>query len=404
MDTQRAGLVPRLVMQPGVPDFLDLPWDAPVGDWAHHRLVEMPTGIHRHPVVFVAYPQGLFAIKELPRRFAENEFAVLDSLQDRTRRCARPAALVSRPWLDHREEQSSAVITHYVPHAFPFRNLVSGDGFGPRRGQMLDAVAGLLVELHLAGCYWGDCSLSNLLYRFDAGAIEAVMIDAETSALYPSLSEGQRLQDLEVMRENLAGEMADLAAAAGEDIDLADLQLGDDVISRYQGLWDELNQELVIARDEGYRIRERLEKLNDLGFCVDDVIIEPVEEGSLIRLRTSVAGRSFNADRLRDLTGLAASENQARVILSDLHYFLARAGAVTETEKRVGAVSWLTRSFQPMVSKISQEWPGGDPVQGYTDLLHHRLAMAKERGSDIANIEAFASWEATGFPGFPLGD
>lgn len=395
-------LAPRLMIQPGAPDFLDLPWELPVGEWAHHRLVEMPTGIHRHPVVFVAYPQGVFAIKELPRRLGESEYLVLDRLQDRTRRSARPAALVSRPWLDPQAEQSSAVITHYVPHAFPFRTLVSGDGFGPRRGQLLDAIAGLLVELHLAGCYWGDCSLSNLLYRFDAGTIEAVMIDAETSALHPSLSDGQRRQDLEILKENLAGEMADLAVAAGGDLELADFRLGDDVISRYQGLWDELNEELVIGRDESYRIRERLENLNDLGFCVDDVVIEPVDGGNLVRLRTSVAGRSFYSDRLRDLTGLAASENQSRAILSDLHYFLSRADAVTETERRVGAVNWLTNSFEPMVLLISQDWPGEDPVQGYTDLLHHRLSMAKERGSDIPNEEAFRSWAAAGFPGFPI--
>ncbi len=393
---------PSLLLQPGVPDFLDLPWERPLVDWEHHRLVEMPTGIHRHPVAFVAYPQGLFAIKELPRRLAESEHRVLDRLQERTGRSARPAALVRRPWLEEGSEQSAAVITHYVPHAFPFRNLVSGEGLGPRRSQLLDAVAGLMVELHLAGCFWGDCSLSNLLYRFDAGAIEAVMIDAETSALYPSLSDGQRLQDLDIMRENLAGEMSDLAAAAGFELDHADLALGDDVAERYRGLWDELNQDLVIGRDESYRIRERLERLNDLGFCVDDVVIEPTEEGNLVRLRTSVAGRSFNSDRLRDLTGLVASENQARVILSDIHYFLARLGAISETERRIGAVEWLKESFQPMVEQIDVEWHGDDPVQGYTDLLNHRLGMAKARGSDVPNLEAFDSWKASGFPGFPL--
>lgn len=68
----------------------------------------------------------------------------------------------------------------------------------------------------------------------------------------------------------------------------------------------------------------------------------------------------------------------------------------------MGAVNWLTNSFEPMVLLISQDWPGEDPVQGYTDLLHHRLSMAKERGSDIPNEEAFRSWAAAGFPGFPV--
>ena len=59
--------------------------------------------------------------------------------------------------------------------------------------------AGLLVELHLAGCFWGDCSLSNVLYRYDANTIQAIMIDAETVELRETLSDGQRYDDLEVM-------------------------------------------------------------------------------------------------------------------------------------------------------------------------------------------------------------
>jgi hypothetical protein len=367
-------------------------------------MVEMPTGIHRHPVRFVAYGEGLYAIKELPQRLGEREYRVLDTLQERTTRSARPAALVTRPWVHPQSEQATAVITRFVPHAFPYRNLVSGEGFGPRRHQMLDAIAGLLVELHLAGCFWGDCSLSNLLYRFDAGAIEAVMIDAETSSIHEKVSDGQRRHDLEIMRENLAGEMADLAAAEGADLSHADLDLGEDVAARYLGLWAELNQDLVITREEGYRIRERLARLNDLGFSVRDVVLEPGEDGSLVTMRTSVGGRTFNSGRLDELTGIAASENQARVILGDLHYFLARLEASTETERRVGAVRWLTESFQPMVARISAEWEGEDPVQGYTDLLQHRLEMAKQRGTDVPNDEAFASWAAAGFPGVPVGE
>ena len=145
---------PNLVIRPENPSFLDLPWEDGVSGWIHERLVELPTGIHRHPVVFAAYEEGLYAIKELPRRLAEGEYRVLRVLEDRTHRAARPAGLVRRGWLDPGSEQSAAVITHYVRHAFPYRDLIAGAGFGPRRNQLLDAVAGLLVELHLVGCFW----------------------------------------------------------------------------------------------------------------------------------------------------------------------------------------------------------------------------------------------------------
>lgn len=397
-----ASTAPRLVLQPGSPDFLDLAWDQPVNEWTHHRLVSMPTGIHRHPVVFVAYEQGVFAVKELPRRLGVNEFEVLDRLQHRTLRSARPAALVNRQWLPPDSEQSSAVVTRFVPHAFPVRNLVGGLGFGRRRNQVIDAVAGLLVELHLAGCFWGDCSLSNLLYRFDAGAVEAVMIDGETSQIHERLTPGQRHHDLEIMVENVAGDMADLAAAAGGDLDSADIALGEDVVERYEGLWSVLEEEPVIPRDESYRIRERLERLNDLGFDVDDVIVEPGPDGNLVQIRTVVGGRTFHSDRLAELTGVRASENQARVILSDVHWFLARKGAVSDRERRVAVVQWITEWYEPTLERVIEECPGIDPVQGYADLLNFRLAMAGERGADVGNDEAFDSWAVAGFPGFPV--
>jgi hypothetical protein len=392
---------PQLLIRPGNPDFLDLPWDLAVEDWSHPRLVEMPTGIHRHPVAFVAYDEGVFVIKELPRRLAVNEYHVFRALEERTSRSAEPVGLVEREWVDPLQEQSAAVITRYVEHTFPYRHLVSGPGFGPRREQMLDAIAGLLVELHLSGCFWGDCSLSNLLYRYDAEAIESIMIDAETSRLHERLSDGQRAEDLEIMKLNLAGEMSDIAAMTGEEIDRADLALGEDVESRYTSLWAELTHELVITRDESYLIRERISSLNQLGFSVEDVHLIPTDEGSLVRMKVEVGGRTFHSQRLRQQTGIEASENQARVILSDLSYFLAKHGANTASGKSVGTFKWLTTSYEPMVARISEIRPG-DPVQGYCDLLNHRFLLAQKRSRDVSNEEALADWVAAGTPGFDL--
>jgi len=393
-------VVPTLVVRPGHPNFLDLPWEVAVDEWSSDRLVEMPTGIHRHPVVFVAYDEGVYVIKELPKAVSEREYEVLGTLETRTHRSAVPVALVNRGWLEADSEQSGAVITEYVKHTFPYRRLVSGLGFGPRRNKLLDSVAGLLVELHLAGCFWGDCSLSNLLYRYDAGAIEAVMIDAETSTIRNELSDGQRNEDLEIMKENLAGEMADIAAVNGFDLDSADLDIGTDIEKRYLDLWEELRKDLVIVRDEGYRIRERIARLNDLGFSVHDVELEASGNTNLVKMTAHVGSRTFNSDRLRELTGLLASENQAKILLGDLSYFLAKSGGVTSTEKSVGVFKWLTTAFEPTVGRIADMWSGDDPVQGYCDFLNHRMKLASERKKDVPDSEAFDSWLAHGFPGF----
>ena len=393
---------PKLHIRPGNPEFLDLPWDAPVDAWEHPRLVDMPTGVHRHPVVFVAYEEGVYAIKEMPLRLSRREFGVMSALQQLTHRAAEPAGLVERSWLDPHEEQAGAVVTRYVEHAFPYRRLLSGPGFGARRTQMLDAVAGLLVELHIAGCYWGDCSLSNVLYRFDAGGIEAIMIDGETSEMHPTLSQGQRLQDLEIMQENVAGEMADIAAMNEVPVLDADLGLGEDIARRYQALWAELTEDLIIDRNEAYKIRERIGRINDLGFAVIDFDIVPTDSGHVVKMFTRVGGRTFNTDTLRELTGVEASENQAKLLLGDLNYYLAKLGITSSTGKSVGTFKWLTDSFEPVVARITEVWHGTDPVQGYCDFLHHRMELATARGEDVPNDETFDSWAASGFPGIPL--
>lgn len=395
---------PRLHIRPDHPDFLDLPWEEPVNDWEHRRLVELPTGIHRHPVVFVAYEEGVYAIKELPASLAANEFEVLSTLEDFTTRAAEPAGLVERLWLDPHSEQSAAVITQYVKYAFPYRNVVSGPDFGVRRPQMLDAVAGLLVELHLAGCYWGDCSLSNVLYRYDAGAIEAIMIDGETSTLHPSLSDGQRKEDIEIMKENVAGEMGDLAAMTGVEIDRADLSLGEDIAGRYETLWAEVTEPFVVGRNESYLIRERIDRLHELGFATEDLFLEPAGDGSLVRMRLSVVGRTFHSDRLRERTGIEASENQARVLLGDLTYYESKMDGEEGEKKMLAAISWLRDSFQPLTRRIVELEPNADPVQRYCDFLHHRFILAQAQRRDIPNMEAYADWLEAGRPGFPLTD
>jgi hypothetical protein len=203
------------------------------------------------------------------------------------------------------------------------------------------------------------------------------------------------------MKMNLAGEMGDIAAMTGVEIDYADLILGLDVEARYLTLWREVTEELVITRDESYRIRERIARLNDLGFSVDDVYLDPADGGNLVRMNIQVGGRTFHSERLRQQTGIDASENQARVILSDLNYFLAKHGTTTASGKSVSTFKWLTTSFEPIVAQIG-EVRGGDPVQSYCDFLHHRFLLAQHRGRDIPNQEALEDWIAAGTPGFEL--
>ncbi len=393
---------PHLTILPNNPDFLDLPWSEPLADWKLPNLVELPTGVHRHVVRFAAYGERIYAIKELPLRHARNEFTSLRILQERRAPVVEAVGLVERAWLDPREEGSAAVITRYLDYAFPYRELITGGDFGPRRAQLLDGFAGLLVELHLRGCFWGDCSLSNVLYRYDAAALDITMVDGETVELHDVLSAGQRYSDLEIMVVNVAGGMADIAAESGGSIDEADMTLGAEVIHRYERLWEELNSDWLIGPDERYRITERTARLNDLGFEVAGVELEPVENGRRLRLKVEVGGRSYHRHRLSQLTSIEATENQARQILADLRYHEAKSGP-SSVNKAVEAIRWRIGVFEPLLAEI-EKLPGGtgDTVQLYCDFLHHRYTLSHDRGRDVPNDEAFAHWVAAGMPGHPL--
>lgn len=402
----------RLTIRPGHPDFLDLPWARPLPTWELPNLLDLPKGISRHEVRFLSYPQGVYVVKELCASLAENDYTVLRSLKAVGAPVVKAAGLVENRTSDPGEEMSAALITVYERFSFSYRELLAGGmaavghgdrgpGFGLRRNQMLDAFAGLLVELHLAGCFWGDCSLSNVLYRFDAEAIETLMVDAETARIYEGgLTDGKRDEDLELMIDNVAGGMADLAAEAGVDLDLADFDLGFDIADRYRNLWSELGRTVTITPEERYRITERIERINRLGFDVEEVDLVPsADDTSEMFIKVRLGGRNFHSNRLKSLTGIDALENQARAILADVHYF---SGEAETTAKATNAIRWRATQFEPLMARLVALVDLADPIQAYCDILNHRYELAASQKRDITTEEALEDWLRVGRPGYPL--
>ncbi|MBA3360301.1 MAG: DUF4032 domain-containing protein [Acidimicrobiia bacterium] len=405
---------PRLTIRPGHPDFLDLPWSKSLPTWNLPNMIDLPKGISRHEVRFLSYPQGIYVVKELAAMLAENDYRILRGLEAVGAPAVEAVGLVERRTSDPGEEMSAALITAYEPFSFSYRELLAGvgmaavksdddraPGFGRRRNQMLDAFAGLLVELHVAGCFWGDCSLSNVLYRFDAEAIETIMVDAETARLYEDgLTDGHRGEDVELMIENVAGGMADIAAEMGVDVDLADFALGFDIADRYHNLWSEIGRTVTINSEERYRITERVERINQLGFDVEEVDLLPsIDDTSEMLIKVKVGGRSFHSNRLKALTGIDALEFQARAILADVHYF---GGEGDATAKATNAIRWRVNHFEPMIARLNALADLADPIQAYCDILNHRYQLAAAQKRDVTTEEALEDWLATGRPGYPL--
>jgi Domain of unknown function (DUF4032) len=293
-------------------------------------------------------------------------------------------------------EPEAVLITRHLDFSLPYRSLFTGPVVPDLRNSLLDALAELLVRIHLAGFFWGDCSLSNTLFRRDAGTLSAYLVDAETGELHPQLSPGQRAHDLQVAEENVAGELLDLEAAElGLPSGLDPIEVAAEVPRRYESLWSELTREDVFGPDETYRIDERLRRLNELGFDVEEVKLVGDTSGQSLRLNPQVVEPGHHRRRLHTLTGLYVQENQARRLLNDLATFRA-TGERVGTPESVVAYRWLTECFEPSIATIPVELRGKrEPAELFHEILEHRWFLSEAARRDVGMPAAVASYVET---------
>jgi hypothetical protein len=385
----------QLLARTGHPDFLDLPWGEPLAEWESERLVEVVRGIHRHVVRFVEYdgPLGprLYALKELPVELARREYRLLRQLAEEEVPVVDAVGVVS----DRDGDLDAVLITRHLDYSLPFRTLFARGGVPDLRVRLLDAGAELLVRIHLSGFFWGDCSLSNTLFRRDAGALAAYLVDAETGELYPSLSDGQRRHDLAIAEENVVGELTDLEAELGRPGELDPEETATELVARYESLWDELTREEPFADDSRYRIDERLARLNELGFDVEELELVAVDDGYRLRLSPRVVEPGHHRRRLLALTGLQAQENQARRLLNDIARFraeLERQGGRPLPES-VAVYRWLAEVFEPAIAAIPTElWGKRQAAEVFHEVLEHRWFLSQEGGEDVGLFPAIESY------------
>jgi hypothetical protein len=383
----------QMLVRPGNPDFLDLPWREPLVEWESERLVEVTRGIHRHVVRFVSYGELLYALKALPPRIARHEYRLLRELADAVVPVVEAVGVVTRSPGEDGHEPEAVLLTRHLDFSLPYRSLFSGPGMPDLRNSLLDALAELLVRIHLAGFFWGDCSLSNTLFRRDAGTLSAYLVDAETGELHPQLSDGQRAHDLQVAEENVAGELLDLEAAeVGLPSGLDPLETAAEVPRRYEALWSELTREDVFGPDETYRIDDRLRRLNELGFDVEEVKLVGDAGGRSLRLNPQVVEPGHHRRRLHTLTGLYVQENQARRLLNDLATYRA-TGAAAGAPESVVAYRWLTECFEPSIASVPPDLRGKrEPAELFHEILEHRWFLSEAARRDVGMQTAVKSY------------
>ena len=262
-----------------------------------------------------------------------------------SRRSASPAG--ARPRRASRSTTCSSPTTS--AYSLPYRALFGQASLADLWDPLLDALAQLLARAHLAGFFWGDCSLSNTLFRRDAGALAAWLVDAETGELHDRLSDGQRDHDLTIAEMNVAGELLDIMAAVADVGRRHPARRRPPHRPRGGGRGPAPPLRRPVARADHRRgVRggggvarrragpppQRARASTSTRWSWWTTRADP--DGHVLRLTTRVVEPGHHRRRLLQLTGLDVQENQARRLLNDIlayRAWLERRGGVPVDEQ-----------------------------------------------------------------------
>jgi hypothetical protein len=374
------------------PALLDLPWHLPLEDWPTETIAALPKGLSRHTVRFAHLGEHVIAIKETLLDLAKREYDMLRRLEKLDIPCVEPFAIISNRVDASGNELPAVLITRHLKFSLPYRAMWSQGLREQTAKRLVDALSLLLVRLHLVGFFWGDVSLSNTLFRRDAGKFAAYLVDAETGQLYDGrLSNGQRENDLEIARVNIAGELMDLIAS-GKGIDIDPALVSQRIVDKYRELWKELTAVEVIDAAERWRIAKRVKRLNELGFDIEELSMTQEQDCQTVKIQPKVVDAGHHARRLLLLTGLDVEENQARRLLNDIDQYRlsnARAGA----DEEVMAHEWQSNVYEPVIAAIPHDLTGKlEPAEIFHEVLEHRLKKSEQAGSDLTLEEAVRSY------------
>lgn len=377
------------------PALLDLPWNIPLEQWPPEVLAALPRGISRHIVRFVNLNSNVIAVKEISSFVADREYEMLRDLLRLGAPCVRPIAVITGRTDANGEELNSVLITEHLSYSLPYRALFSQYMRPETATRLIDALAVLLVRLHLLGFFWGDVSLSNTLFRRDAGAFAAYLVDAETGELHPEgLTSGKRMYDIELARTNIIGELMDLQAGGLLEEDVDTIGVGDRIVSRYLELWDVLTGEESFSMSERWRVANRIERLNSLGFDVGELSMTTDLDGTHLSIQPKVVDAGHYHRQIMRLTGLDVQEGQGRRMLNDLEAYRSLWNRKDEPLE-IAAHAWLADVFEPTIAAVPAEMRSKlEPAEIFHEVLEHRWYMSEAAGYDVSMQDAVADYVA----------
>lgn len=368
-----------------------LPWNQSLELWPEDPHLTEKRGISRHIVRLVRSTNDpdseVYAVKETVSEFANREYKILRELKQLDAPSVQSVAVVEGRTDNDGEELPCALVTRFLPYSLPYRVLLSGkDVTAEDVTLMANALALLLVRLHLLGFWWGDCSLSNTLFRRDAEGFAAYLVDAETGEFQRSLSDGQREHDLEIAHFNVAAELEDLALSGVLYAGMDPIRASNALIKRYHRLWAALKERQVLDPKDRHAVERAMRQLHDLGFAVEEVSVQledGKEDSGKLYFQPKLVAAGYHKNRLRELMGLETEELQAKRLLASFDRFRGREQS-PKPPVHDSARRWLEEVFNPTVALIPQELQGRIEVaQFFHEALEHRWYLSEKAGHDV---------------------
>jgi hypothetical protein len=365
----------------------NLPWEKPLEEWPEDPNLTAQRGISRHVVRLVRStpdPESeIYAVKETVEEFAVREYEALKELGARGAPSVSQIAIVNGRISPDGEQLPCAIVTRFLPYSLPYRVVLSGDVTQHEITNMANALAYLLVRLHLLGFWWGDCSLSNTLFRRDADGFAAYLVDAETGEFQKSLSNGQREHDLDLARFNVAAELEDLKLAGVLFPAMDPIRASESVITRYRKIWKALSEPQVLPANDRHAVERAMRSLQDIGFAVEEVDLQLAGDNSTLTFTPKLVAPNYHSLRLKELMGLDTEEFQAKRILASFDRFRSREISRTP-DKNEAAQRWLDEVFYKVVKSVPSQLEGRvEDAQLFHEVLEHRWYLGEKAGADV---------------------
>ena len=374
----------------------NLPWEKPLEEWPEDPSLTAQRGISRHIVRLVRSTPDpdseIYAVKETVEEFATREYEALRELGLRGAPSVSQIAIVNGRLTPQGEELPCAIVTRFLPYSLPYRVVLSGDVTQHDITNMANALAYLLVRLHLLGFWWGDCSLSNTLFRRDADGFAAYLVDAETGEFQKNLSNGQREHDLELARFNVAAELEDLKLAGVLFPAMDPIRASESVITRYRKIWKALSEPQVLPANDRHAVERAMRSLQDIGFAVEEVDLQLAGDKSTLTFIPKLVAPNYHSLRLKELMGLETEEFQAKRILASFDRFRSREISRTP-DKHEAAQRWLHEVFNKVVGSVPPDLQGRvEDAQLFHEVLEHRWYLGEKAGIDVGLEKATADY------------